>query len=106
MQQQLNQVFCWNVHCVHRGIFFGEMFIFESLKTISNMSALSNVTSIGKCFLEECSSLESVDLSCFVNVTVIKNTFLQDCSSLMTISNMSALSNVTSIGDYECDQHW
>eukprot|EP01060_Flectonema_neradi_P001878 TRINITY_DN1115_c0_g2_i6.p1 TRINITY_DN1115_c0_g2~~TRINITY_DN1115_c0_g2_i6.p1 ORF type:complete len:118 (+),score=5.26 TRINITY_DN1115_c0_g2_i6:91-444(+) len=72
----------------------------SSLKTISNITDLTNVTSIG----------DSVDLSAFSKITEIKYSFLRECSSLKTISNITDLTNVTSIGDNflsenKCYQH-
>ena len=63
-----------------------------------DVSALKSVTSIGSGFLTRCKKLESVDLCSFNEVTVISDDFLSDCTSLEKVSNMSALSNVRSIG--------
>jgi hypothetical protein len=63
-----------------------------------NLSQLSNITSIGDGFLEDCEKLEAVDLSPLSNVTSIGHGFLKNCSMLSYIK-LSPLLNVTSIGD-------
>jgi len=67
--------------------------------TSVDLSVFVNVATIGVNFLLGCTSLTSVDLSVFVNITSIGDRFLQDCTSLTSV-DLSVFVNVATIGGY------
>ena len=65
---------------------------------ILDLSSPLAVTAIEDCFLQGCSSLESINLSGLRNVTTIGESFLEGCTSLRSF-NFAGLSSVTSLGN-------
>eukprot|EP01060_Flectonema_neradi_P033885 TRINITY_DN579_c0_g1_i26.p1 TRINITY_DN579_c0_g1~~TRINITY_DN579_c0_g1_i26.p1 ORF type:complete len:259 (+),score=39.02 TRINITY_DN579_c0_g1_i26:641-1417(+) len=64
-----------------------------------DLMGLQHVTRLGDSFLTGCDSLTAIDFSTLRSIRNIGHRFLRGCSSLKTISGMSSLSNVTSIGE-------
>eukprot|EP00760_Papus_ankaliazontas_P022419 PhM_4_TR18850/c1_g1_i1/m.43449 len=62
--------------------------------TYLDMSALTNVASIGTGFLRNCAALPSVDLSRLLNVRQIADAFFADCTALTSL-DLSPLANVS-----------
>ena len=67
-----------------------------SLTTI-DLSPLQNVTSIGYDFLANCTSLTTIDLLPLQKITFVGDYFLANCRSLTSID--LSLQNITSIGN-------
>jgi hypothetical protein len=70
----------------------------ESL-TALDLSALTQVTSIGDFVLSKCTSLRSIDLSKLASVTSIGQGFLMGCKSLPA-ADLSGMIALTAIGDF------
>ncbi|QOL20221.1 leucine-rich repeat domain-containing protein [Candidatus Bodocaedibacter vickermanii] len=85
----------------------GDNFLNRCIHLVSiNLHQLTNVTSIGKEFISTYdSTLQNIDLSGLTHVTTIGDCFLQECSGLTRV-NLSALTNAQTIGDgffYRCN---
>eukprot|EP01060_Flectonema_neradi_P007339 TRINITY_DN1509_c1_g1_i1.p1 TRINITY_DN1509_c1_g1~~TRINITY_DN1509_c1_g1_i1.p1 ORF type:complete len:667 (+),score=99.52 TRINITY_DN1509_c1_g1_i1:48-2048(+) len=79
----------------------GDNFLFRCDSIVSiDLSPFTKVVSIGKSFLARCRLLENIDLSAFKELKHVGEYFLGNCLALKSITNISSLKAVTTVGDY------